>query len=325
MLRSLHVVALATIANSASNILFLLVDDGGFELGPFGNNVTGTPHLNGLAAKGVTFDRAYTAVSSCSPSRSAILTGLPTHQNGMYGLHQYPGNFQSNGDVLSVVNLLADHGYKTGVIGKHHVGPLPNYAFKYGTSAEHCWAGALSPSPCHADYNFVTRNLTNMKLNARTFLRVLEPRKPFLLYVGFGDAHRCGFESAVGSFCEFYGSGQAGQGTIPDWSPRFFTKEEVLVPDFLPDTDAVRADLAAQYTVVNRMDQGVGLLLSELEGAGVADTTLVFFFSDNGIPFPSGKTTFYEQGHREPLIIASPRQRQRGGRSQARRDLSVMT
>jgi N-sulfoglucosamine sulfohydrolase len=89
-------------------VLFFLVDDGGFEIGTFGNNVTNTPNIDGLAARaGATvYDRAYTAVSSCSPSRSAILTGLPTHQNGMYGLHQYPGNFQSNTNVHSLPNLL---------------------------------------------------------------------------------------------------------------------------------------------------------------------------------------------------------------------------
>ena len=62
------------------NIVFFLTDDGGFELGPYNNTMTGTTHLDALAKRGVTFDAAYTAVSSCSPSRSAILSGLPTHQ-----------------------------------------------------------------------------------------------------------------------------------------------------------------------------------------------------------------------------------------------------
>lgn len=76
------------------NILFLLVDDGGFDIGAFGNRAIRTPHIDALASRSTAFDQAFTAVSSCSPSRSAILTGLPTHQNGMYGLHQAPGSFQ---------------------------------------------------------------------------------------------------------------------------------------------------------------------------------------------------------------------------------------
>ena len=116
------------------SILFFLVDDGGFEIGTFGNNITHTPHIDNLAKRrgAIVYDRAYTAVSSCSPSRSAILTGLPTHQNGMYGLHQYPGNFQSNDNVYSLPNLLNSAGYQTGIIGKYHVGPLSVYNFSYG-------------------------------------------------------------------------------------------------------------------------------------------------------------------------------------------------
>jgi hypothetical protein len=68
------------------NTFFFLVDDAGLAL-PFYNDGVATvmPEHAALAGRGVVFDRAYTAVSSCSPSRSAILSGLPNHQNGMYG------------------------------------------------------------------------------------------------------------------------------------------------------------------------------------------------------------------------------------------------
>lgn len=51
---------------------------------------------------------------------------------------------------------------------------------------------------------------------------------------------------------------------------------------------------------------GVALVLKELEGAGHHNDTLVIYSSDNGIPFPSGRTNFYDPGLREPLIIVSP-------------------
>jgi len=105
-----------------------------------------------------------------------------------------------------------------------------------------------------------------MKLRMRHFLS-LEPEKPFFLYVGWGDCHRCGFQSVEGSFCEFYGSPSHGQGTIPDWTPKFFSTKDVIVPPFLPDNTDVREDLAGQYTAVNRMDTGIGLLLKELDRA----------------------------------------------------------
>ena len=304
----------------------MLADDGGFEYSTWGNNVTGATHVPGLAAKGLTLDQAHTSVSSCSPSRSAILTGLPIHQNGMYGLNQYPGNFESNSDITSLPNILNEAGYKTGIIGKYHVSPVPNYNFTYGLSSEHCWAGAIGHQLngntgldlCNAPYNEVARNITSMKLRARQFLQEIEPEKPFFLYVGFGDCHRCGFKSTIGSFCEFYGSPEHGQGSIPDWKPVFFKPEEVIVPPFLPDNADVRADLAGQYTAVRRMDDGIGLILAELELAGVAEDTLVMFFSDNGVPFPSGKTNLNtKQGMGEPFIVYSPDQPSstRGNRS----------
>jgi len=258
------------------NVLFMLADDGGFEFPMWNNSLAAKGGaLEALARRGLTLDRAFTAVSSCSPSRSAILSGLPTHQNGMYGLHQAPGNFQSNRDITSLPNLLNAAGYKTGILGKYHVGPMQNYQFTYGLSKEYCWAGATGnyatqdvSSYCNADYNEVSRNITSMKLRARQFLTEIEPEKPFFLYVGWGDCHRCGFESEIGTFCEFYGSPEHKQGTIPDWKPKFFSPEEVIVPPFLPDNAEVRRDLAAQYSAVNRMDTGIGLMLVSLRGQG---------------------------------------------------------
>ena len=322
MVMALSTVGQVQVATPPRNILFMIVDDGGFESPVFGNSAIKTPNIAALAKQSTIFDRAYTAVSSCSPSRSAVLTGMPTHQNGMYGLHQYPGNFQSHSDVTSVPNLLNAAGYKTGIIGKHHVGPLPVYDFTYGTNATYCWAGALgdrfidAPWSCRGEYNEMARNVTSMGERAKLFFQSIEPKKPFFLYVGWGDVHRCGYGSDIGSFCEHYGAG-GKFGTIPDWpSPHQYTANEVVVPPFLPDTAAVRADLAGQYTAWTRLDAGVGVMLREVAAAGAADTTLTLFFSDNGIPFPSGKTNLqFEQGQREPLLISSPAQATRGRRS----------
>ena len=120
-----------------------------------------------------------------------------------------------------------------------------------------------------------------MKDNARIFFSNLKDGEPFFLYVGFGDCHRCSESGASGAFCENYGSGKPNMGQIPDWKPRWFSPEEVIVPPFLPDNSLVRSDIASQYTVVERMNQGVGLIVKELESAGRDKDTLIIFFSDN--------------------------------------------
>eukprot|EP01045_Picozoa_sp_COSAG04_P007123 COSAG04_NODE_364_length_15834_cov_4.430315_12_plen_737_part_00 len=105
------------------NVLFFLADDGGFTFPFYNDSVAVMPAHAALAARGVVFDRAYTAVSSCSPSRSAILSGLPNHQNGMLGLHNGKQVYNSLDGVRSLPTILNSRGVFTGAIGKYHLGP----------------------------------------------------------------------------------------------------------------------------------------------------------------------------------------------------------
>uniref|UniRef100_A0ABI7Z7C0 Sulfatase N-terminal domain-containing protein n=1 Tax=Felis catus TaxID=9685 RepID=A0ABI7Z7C0_FELCA len=59
------------------NVLLILADDGGFESGTYNNSAIATPHLDALARRSLVFRNAFTSVSSCSPSRASLLTGLP--------------------------------------------------------------------------------------------------------------------------------------------------------------------------------------------------------------------------------------------------------
>ena len=56
-------------------------------------------------------------------------------------------------------------------------------------------------------------------------------------------------------------------GSIPDWNPAYYKPEDVMVPPFVPDTPAAREEIAAQYTTISRLDQGIGLVIKEFEGA----------------------------------------------------------
>jgi len=83
----------------------------------------------------------------------------------------------------------------------------------------------------------------------------------------------------------------------------------VTVPNHLPDTPDVRADLADYYQSVARLDHGVGLVVQALEETKQLDNTLVIFVSDNGIPFPGAKTNLYDAGVNLPLILKKPGQK----------------
>jgi N-sulfoglucosamine sulfohydrolase len=68
------------------NVVLLIADDLGLDLGCYGNTTIRTPRLDALARNGVRFTHGFATVSSCSPSRAAIYTGLHTHTSGQYGL-----------------------------------------------------------------------------------------------------------------------------------------------------------------------------------------------------------------------------------------------
>lgn len=109
--------------------------------------------------------------------------------------------------------------------------------------------------------------------------------RPFLAWLAAVDPHR-----------------DYQPGTIPD--PH--QPADVVIPPYLPDNPSTRKDLALYYDEVARLDTFIGDVLDELDRQGVAENTLVIFLSDNGRPFPRGKTTLYDSGVRTPMIIRWP-------------------
>ncbi|XP_046813921.1 N-sulphoglucosamine sulphohydrolase isoform X3 [Vespa crabro] len=281
------------------NVLLLLADDAGFEMRSYLNKICQSPNLDSLAKESLLFNNAYTSVSSCSPSRAALLTGLPSHENGMYGLHHGVHHFNSFNNIESLPKILQKNNIRTGIIGKKHVGPGNVYPFDFSYTEE------------NNDILQVGRNITKIKLLVREFLSQ-NKTQPFFLYIAFHDPHRCGHtHPQYGNFCEKFGNGDIGMGTIPDWHPIYYQWDQVKVPYFVQDTEAARRDIAAQYTTISRLDQGVGLVLNELKDAGFKDNTLILYTSDNGIPFPNGRTNLYDSGMAEPMMISSPIHKER--------------
>ena len=112
MLRALLVLlalAIAAVADTR-NVLLIIADDQGLDLGAYGNPVLRTPNLDRLAARGTLFTNAFATVSSCSPSRSVIYTGLYSHSNGMYGLAHDVHNQHLLPSVRTLPQLLKRRG-----------------------------------------------------------------------------------------------------------------------------------------------------------------------------------------------------------------------
>jgi N-sulfoglucosamine sulfohydrolase len=269
------------------NVLLVISDDQGLDLGAYGNEVVRTPHIDQLAARGTLFTHAFATVSSCSPSRSVLLTGLYSHANGVYGLAHDVHNQHLLPWVRTLPHLLKAAGYRTGLVGKKHIVPDSSFPFDSELAPE---------QPGNRDVAF-------MAAEAGRFMAT-DVKRPFFLVVGYSDPHR-----APQNF-----------GNQRDWPgvPRQrYEASQVIVPAHLPDVSEVRQDLAHYYESLSRLDSGIGLLLEALRTAGRDGDTLVIYVSDNGRPFPRAKTTLYDDGIRLPLVIAVPGAKNRGVRSEA--------
>ncbi|MBN1845263.1 MAG: sulfatase-like hydrolase/transferase, partial [Sedimentisphaerales bacterium] len=109
------------------NIILIMVDDMGFsDLGCYGASVIQTPHIDGLAARGLRFSQFYNA-ARCCPTRASLLTGLYPHQAGMGGMvkkSSQSGPYQGylNRRCITIAEVLRAAGYATFMSGKWHVG-----------------------------------------------------------------------------------------------------------------------------------------------------------------------------------------------------------
>jgi N-sulfoglucosamine sulfohydrolase len=266
----------------ARNVVLLIGDDLGFQLGCYGDKNIRTPNIDRLARNGTRFTHGFAAVSSCSPSRSVLYTGLHTHTSGQYGLAHAEHNFYTRTNVQSLPGLLKKQGYRSGILGKIHVQPRSVYAFDVEMVKV---AGGY-------------RSMARMGEQARQFFRD-SGDKPFALVVGFIDPHRS---------AKNFGNEVA----YPGVKEVHYEPGDVTVPYFLSDKPDVRRDLADYYQSISRLDHGVGLVLDALRETKHSDDTLVIFLSDNGPPFPGAKTTLYDSGVHLPLIVSSPAQKRHG-------------
>ncbi len=271
------IVALTSCAAASSeaaerpNILLIISEDNGPELGCYGTPSVKTPVLDRLAGNGVRFHNAYVPQAGCSQSRAALLTGLYPHQNGQIGLATWKFRMYRE-DTPNLVRSLKQAGYRTGILGKLHINPATAFPFDMHEI----------PSA-----NFRRKKLKDYAKKAGEFFAA--GKQPFFLSVNYPDAHRPLLTQVKGLPAEPL--------TASDVKPLAY---------FGLDTPELRADTANYYNCMSRLDSLIGDLLKTLEQSGKADNTLVIYLGDHGADLLRGKRTSYEGGTRIPLIVHWP-------------------
>jgi N-sulfoglucosamine sulfohydrolase len=253
------------------NVLLIVSEDNGPELGCYGDPYARTPNLDRLASEGVRFERAFVTQAGCSQSRASFLTGLYPHQHGQIGLATW-GFRMYREDTPNLPRNLKTTGYRTGIIGKLHVNPESAFPFDYRETP-----GA----------NFGRRQLADYAKHAAGFIGASD--RPFFLSVNFPDAHDPWIRQVDG---------------LP--KAPLTGKEVKAMPYVGVDPKGMREMVADYYNSIARLDACVGELLAALEKSGKAANTLVIYLGDHGADFLRGKRTCLEGGLRVPLILRWP-------------------
>lgn len=263
--------AVSVAAAERPNVLLIVSEDNGPELGCYGDPFVETPVLDKLAAEGVQFQNAYVPQAGCSQSRAALLTGLYPHQNGQIGLATWKFRMYRE-DMPNIVRSMKQADYRTGIIGKLHVNPAAAFPFDR----------KQIPSA-----NFSRKKLDDYAQHAEDFFNASD--QPFFLSVNYPDAHRPFIKQTRGLPMEPL--------TDDDVKPLAY---------FGLDTPQLRSDTANYYNCLNRLDTLVGDLLKALDRSGKTTNTLIVYLGDHGADLLRGKRTSYEGGVRVPLIIRWP-------------------
>lgn len=269
----------ASAAEARRNVLFILTEDQGPQMGALETAGLLTPRMDELAAAGTLFRRAYVAYPVCSASKAAIYTSLHNHTNGLLNntanYHKPASRLTDaernrevyrlnyiHGATQTLVERLKNAGYYQGVTHKLHVAPVER--FPYDEFVVH------SDGKSAADF----------------FRRAKSTGKPWHLFFNIAVSHR-----------PFPNSDKVKIRVNP---------AEVKLPAFLPDTPTLRKDWSEYLAAIEEADRYVGEALTALHESGMEENTVVVLMGDHGPCYAHGKMSLYDLGLRVPLVIRAP-------------------
>jgi arylsulfatase A-like enzyme len=286
------------------NIVFIMTDDVGYgDIGSYGAPDIRTPNIDQMARDGTRFSDFYSNGATCTPTRAGFITGRYQQR---YGLEVPISNPPAEGRGLpatgnSVSQLLKNAGYHTGLIGKWHLGYAANqspaahgfdyfFGFKGGFTDYYQHTNGLGEHDLWENDAMVEQEgyMTDLITEHSVAFIKNNATVPFFLSVQYNAAH--------------------WPYQRPDM-PSTAENHAAHVQPYMENT-GTREDYAA---ILERADQGIGMILQALDAAGLTDNTLVIFTNDNGgewlsrtAPLFNRKGTVWEGGIRVPAIFKWP-------------------
>jgi len=284
------------------NVVFIYADDLGYgDLSCYGSDSIYTPHLDGLAGKGVRFTDFYSTSPICSPSRAALMTGQYPIRNGIGPVFFPHSKGGLNPATFTMAELFKEQGYATACIGKWHLGHEPQF----------------HPSNHGFDYFFGLRYSNDMDWR-RPWQPNFEPMQDLALYRDTTIIDQPVYQPTL---TQRY-TAEAVQFIAKNQDQPFF----LYFPHTFPH-EPLFASAAFEGTskyglygdVVQELDHSVGQVLQALETFGLSENTIVVFSSDNGArqvpqrwgnhepcgknnPLRGRKQTTFDGGVRVPTI-----------------------
>jgi arylsulfatase len=300
------------------NVVVILADDMGFsDIGCYGGEIR-TPNLDRLAAGGVRMTQFYNT-ARCSPSRASLMTGLHPHQTGIGILNYddapdgYPGTL--NDRCVTIAEALQPAGYRSYISGKWHMAsdihqPSDSWPTRRGFDG---FFGTLEGAGSYFQPRTLTRNETNVEAEAddpgfyytdaisTEAVKFLQGHRhdhgdqPYFLYVGYTAPHwpLHAHEEDIARYRGRFDDGWDRLRTerlqrqieakiiSPEWP---LTDRDPRVPawDDVTDKEWEARRMEVYAAQIDRMDQGIGKIIDDLEANDELDNTIVIFLSDNG-------------------------------------------
>ncbi len=322
------------------NVLFIAVDDLASRLGCYGDVVARTPHIDRLAAEGVCFRRAYNQLPLCNPTRASVMTGLRPDRIGVYDLDRH---FRDEvPDVVTLSQAFRSAGYFAARVGKIYHYNVPASIGTDGFDDPPSWELTVNPKgrdktdeklivnaepqrPISAALSWLAAEGSDEEqtdgMIATEAIRLMEEHRdgPFFLGVGFFRPHTP--YVAPKRYFDLYPLDSLRLPFAPvddrDDIPVAAFAHNNPIPDYGLDEATLLRATQAYYACVSFVDAQVGRLLEALDRLGLADDTIVVFWSDHGYHLGEHrgvwqKRTLFEESARAPMIIRAPRAAGRG-------------